>query len=105
MVSEHDVAFASAPTTGRLSIRTVLVVANMFRLPIGSLDVTQAFLQSDTVAFRGRQIVCLPSYVILPKPEDLLTANEKIRQTAPGYFRILPWGERKERGAQSNFPV
>ena len=59
LISQDDVAFSSAPTSNRISIRMIICVATMFRIRIGNVDVTQAFLQSDTVACEDRQVVCV----------------------------------------------
>ena len=64
-ISEEDMAFASSPNADRVIIRTVICAARLFDLRIGNADVTQAFPQSDTVAFAGRQIICIPAHIVM----------------------------------------
>ena len=46
-----DVAFASAPTTCRISAKTVIMVAKSFDLTVGSFDVTPAFFPIGYIGF------------------------------------------------------
>ena len=97
LVSEGDVAFASAPTANRGSIRTVICLAPMFKFRIGNFDVAQAFLQSDSVAFGDKQIICASGYVVLPLANELI-GNGKKRHMGEDYFRILGRKEWPAKG-------
>ena len=97
-------AFSSDPTANRISIRMIIFAATMFRLRIGNADVTQAFLQSDTVAFEDRQVVCLPGYVIVPGRNHVV---EKVRRRnlVESDFRVMDWDEwgNTKKKEKSNF--
>ena len=92
LASEDDVAFASAPTANRVSTRTVICVARLFNFRIGNVDATQAFLQSDTVAFLDRKAISSPGFIKLPK-SNRKWENGKYRNLIETDFKILGWGE------------
>ena len=70
-VSESDVSFASAPTAGRCSVFTVLTMATIHRMSISMIDISQAFLQSDELSKEDKVATTVPSYVCLPRIENL----------------------------------
>ena len=102
LVSEDDVAFASAPTENRVSTRTVICVSILFDMRIENVDVTQAFPQSDTVAFPDRQIISVPGYIKLPK-SNRIWENAKYRNLNGSDFRILNWEEWSKSDKKSDF--
>ena len=75
IVSHDRMAFSSASTTARGSVRAAIRTAQISRLVIGSIGATRALPQSDTVAFEDRQHIFAHGYIKLPRPEDLLYAN------------------------------
>ena len=77
MVSESDVAFASAQTTCRMSVTAVITVAKSSDLAVGSLDAAQAFLQSDTLNFADKQIAQVPGYIVMPSIETLVPPRQE----------------------------
>ena len=104
LASEDDLAFASAPTANRVSIRTAICISLMFGLRIGNVDVTQAFLQSGTVAFRDRQVICVPGYVELPDGNRVMEGG-KSRSLMTSDFKVLTWEEWiRKKSTKADFP-
>ena len=73
-------------------------MAKMFGLRIGNVDVTQAFLQSDTAAFADRQIICLPGYIEMQSGNKVLE-NGARRNVKESDFGLggMETGQRKQQ--------
>ena len=66
---------------------------------------SQAFLQSDTVAFPDRQLICVPGYIKLPKPESLLNEKGKVRIPTEEDFYVTNWEGRQKTAQRNSFEI
>lgn len=63
---------------------------------------TQAFLQSDTVAFPDRQVISVPGFIKLPKA-NRIWENGKYRNLTESDFKVLDWEEWSKSDKKSDF--
>ena len=69
--------FMSAPTAARSMVRIVLSLASNLRLTLGTVDASQAFLQSDVVHPSERMVAISPRWIPLPWNGELLGPLEE----------------------------
>ena len=58
--------FTSSPTVSRYGSKLVVMIAVLAGFEIRSIDVSQAFLQSDNLAAADRRIVIPPAMIPVP---------------------------------------
>ena len=75
-ISGSDVSFASAPTAGRCSVFAVLSMATIHQMSISMIDISHAFLLIDELPKEGKVVTAAPSYVCLPRIENLKRCGE-----------------------------
>ena len=66
MIPLLDVGFISSPTVHRCGVKLLLSIATQCQWKIHSVDVSQAFLQSESLSESQRLVVIPPPYVQLP---------------------------------------
>ena len=85
--------FTSSPTVHRCGTKLVLTVAAMGNFEIHSVDVSQAFLQSDNLAESDRCIVIPPVMVPMPWKGELYPPETNLNQVPPprhGFLILKP---------------
>ena len=74
-ISEQDVAFSSAPTASRGSIKCALTMDALYGLTLSVSDASQAFSQSDDLCLNDKCSTDVAPFVILPDIASLGNAR------------------------------
>ena len=93
LVSQPEIAFASAPTACRGGIKTAICDALMYKVQIGNVDVVKAFSHADAASLQALQIVSAPGFVVLRKPERVSSSGGEIRAASDEDFKVTTWAE------------
>ena len=86
-------SFTSSPTVHRCGVKIMCMIAVLFSFQMRSLDVSQAFLQSDNLAESDRCIVIPPNMVKLPWTGELHSPTVNLKNLPPpthGFLILKP---------------
>ena len=86
MIPLLDVGFISSPTVHRCGVKLLLSIATQCQWKIHSVDVSQAFLQSESLSESQRLVVVPPPYVQLPWAGHL-AAKDRDMKSLPSHSR------------------
>ena len=76
-------SFTSSPTARRCGVKIICMVAVLYSFEVRSLDVSQAFLQSDNIAESDRRVVIPPIMVKLPWAGQLHSPGINLKRLPP----------------------
>ena len=105
-ISEHDTAFASAPTACRGSVPMLLTWTVVFNLSVFMVDISQAFLQAGDLSLPDKMVTTVPPYAILHDPDHLprcvdsgmpLAVSKDIKVLSLNEYQSPPMGKKKSR--------